>query len=214
MKKIKFKNYYLLILLITLSFSSCSEETCYSCDDTLNEWVIENKTLIESFNRSELIQLELNKQKAAYRVLSSEKRKEIWLDKILYVKENQLSNEEKIHFKLLEVFIEELDFAKGLTKKQESYVGNWFDEGRKAFNWDDKFLVKSFYFIDNNFRGFDDGVGIGSGVDCNCLKSSECNSPDDQGPPSFCTTFGPVECDKTFSGCGFLWLFSCVGTCT
>jgi len=214
MKKFKLKNCYLLILLISLSFSSCSEETCYSCDDTVNEWVKENKTLIESFNRSELMQLELSKQRAAFRILSPEKRKEIWLDKILYVKENELSNDEKIHFKLLEVFIEELDFGKELTKKEGIYVNNWLDEGRKIFNWDDKFLVKNFYFIGNESRGIDDGTGIGSGTDCNCSSSSDCNSSGNQGPPSFCSTFGPVECNKTTMGCGFLWLFSCHGTCS
>lgn len=194
-------------LSITFLFFSCQKEICYSCDESIDTWVKQNKELINTFNRTDLVSLNHEKQIAAYRFISKEKKKAIWLEKFSVLKNSILTDEEKKHFEFVDNFIEEINFEKGISYDEEKKFFQWFNKGKEIFKWNDEFLIKVFASLNdlNNYRAIDD---IGEDKDCVCRWDTAC----DMSGLGECDD--KIKCEDTALGCGLLFLQSCTGRCS
>ena len=91
-------------------------------------------------NRNELGKLSFPKQKAAFRTFIPQKRKQLWIDKFDEIKLLNFSKEELNHLKKFESFLITYSFSKELSKKQEIFLNNWFNDGKKRLQLDTIFL--------------------------------------------------------------------------
>ena len=222
----------LLIFLILISFTniSCTDDNCYSCDQEINSWAKENLESLKSMNRNELSILSTGKQKAAFRTFTSEKRKQLWDDKFNQIKSLSFSKAELSHLKIFNKFLKKYDFSKELTKQQEQFLNDWFEEGKLNFNWTPYFLISGFAMLNedavlnkkefqNKFPSLysmrvDDGLsepGVGNGDggtgDCDCRWDISCQL-------AHMGSCSDDKCKDTSLGCGFMLMQSCTGDCS
>jgi len=65
-------------LFITISSCTKNSENYYSCDPTINEWVINNSERIQKLTPSELMEYNLESQKAIFCSMTPQQRFEVW----------------------------------------------------------------------------------------------------------------------------------------
>lgn len=111
MKKFK---YIIFILLFGLIFFSCTkqEEKIYSCDPIVNEWIINNMGRILKITPAELLQYNLETQRAIFCAMNPQQRYEVWTYKIDSVLQLDWSQSVKTH----------------ITNLRNNLDQNWFDE--------------------------------------------------------------------------------------
>lgn len=98
-------------------YYSCEEEECYSCNEEINSWG-KNIVALKSIDRPTLVELSLEKQKAAFRTFTLEKRKQLWLEKYDQITTLYFSKQKLIHLKKFNTFLNSYDFSKELTQVQ------------------------------------------------------------------------------------------------
>ena len=67
---------FLFAVLVSLGLCSCQEPLMYSCDEELNDWVIDNMEDIQLLSRSEWKKLEMEYQIPAYRAFTSKQKQD------------------------------------------------------------------------------------------------------------------------------------------
>lgn len=213
-------------MLIAFANISCQDETCYSCDKEVDSWAKENVELLKKMDRIELSKLSNDKQRAAFRTFTPEKRKQLWIAKLKQIKTLNFTDNELNHLKFIEKFISKYDFSKEMTTEQENLFNNWFEEGKLKFGWTPYFLVSGFAVLNddavltkkefqNNYpkllaRDYEEVVDDGSGGivnDCDCRWDLSCQLSG----LGDCTDKG---CESTTLGCGALLMQSCTNDCS
>ncbi len=227
------KNSIFLSLLLLVVLVSCQKEPCYSCDDGVDSWAKENITKISLMTRSDILKLNLEKQKAAYRTLQSDKKKKLWSDKLVDVKKMAKSDEELQHLIVLEKFAENYDFESDLPTELETFLFEWFDEGKKKFGWTDYFRISGFMMLgkavnsEKEFKDLyskeilsfntgpkeDNSISLKQLLAINVANAENwCDSKwcyDCQIIGGYCVN----SCTTTQSGCGWLWVSPCTKNC-
>ena len=205
-----FIKYLFLFIAITL-YTSCEteEEICYSCNQSVDKWAHDNKAEILKMNREDIIKLPGEKQRAAFRVFTPQKRKSVWRDKLDYLKGNHTSKEEAELITYVESLVDKLPFNKELTDQEYySIEANLLPLVEKA-GWSKSKMVYAFgtlqNFKSNNGKDFFNNKVAPplDDPDCNC-KWGWCGSEDDCEKDT---------CDETNLGCGALGLGSCTKIC-
>jgi hypothetical protein len=193
---------------------SCEKEEgfCYSCNQNIDNWARENVDLISDMSREDIVELSGEKQRAAFRVMSPDKRKKIWLEKLSGLLDQDQSYEE---FKLLNYVI---DIAKGLSFSRELTDNEYYAIEHELLNlveeagWTRSQMVYTFGTLQlkpstgaNDFfsNGIEANESLQQKLDCNCSwgwcgSTDECEEDD---------------CEETDFGCGFLLLGSCDKIC-
>lgn len=205
-----------LILLSIITIVSCTQEdtNIYSKDENINTWVKKNRELFKDITLSEISSYYGEQQRAIYRIISSENRKKLWTDKL-----NNLidfyPNQREIFSNIL-IYIEKVNFDKGLNKKDELFFNEVIENGRKKYNWSDEFIGITFcsfeyykpgkpYMIFSRYY-LAPPPTLGDEKICNCKW----------GGMFAC---GSLECkdggckDDGKKGCGFLLMEDCTGIC-
>ncbi len=221
--------YSFFVFCLFLLFTSCEEDVCYSCDETVDAWAHENLTTISLMSRIELQNLDLEKQRASFRTFSPSKKKEIWIDKLNHVKSKAQSNDEIQHLNILNQFVANLDFSTTLTSEQIDYLENWFAEGVLKFEWTGYYRISAFkmlgevtkeekefneqyldQILSSNYEGpnlkFLDLMGVN-------YAYAQCDSE----WCADCTFLGGTclsGCQRTTTGCGWLFLQECTKNCS
>lgn len=215
------KCYCLLMICAVFIITSCSDdEVVYSCDKSVNKWVMEHTKEIQSMKIGEWKSLPLPKKSAAYGVLTQSQRISFWKSKFDDVLALEWSQDEREHILLARNFVmNHQDFFMGrpLADEQQNIVDlfcyEWSEVAMEKFGWgkdtvvaiiaslddmgDDKTLTRS-GFIDEPFNP---GAG---GNNCNCnVKYDFC------GMSEIC---GRADCNST-PYCGWFLLSECNGMC-
>ena len=78
------RSFYLFAFVLSCVLNSCTQdaEVVYSCNEEINEWTIENLSMIQEMTRSEWLKLDENKKRAAYRGFTQQQRINFWIEKI------------------------------------------------------------------------------------------------------------------------------------
>ncbi len=207
------KKLIVCILGVFCLVSCQEEEVCYSCDESVDAFVKENLKAIQQMDRAEIITYSNEQQRAMYRALASDRKKEIWKDKFSQINSLDLSEGERKLMKKFENFVNQCDFSKSITAQEKQYLNSLREEGMQKFNWSQRFVVSTFGYLEN--------------VDKNGIITQTTNIAEDAFDPGtpkcdcdwgFACLDGPCDerdgaCEKTKSGCGwFLW-DSCVSLC-
>lgn len=208
-------------LIFSLIFLSCRQEVLqYSCDPVLNEIVTSHIQEYVQFTVKDLIVYDLHAQQAIFRSYTPEKKREIWLEKIHYLLENEgYSSEEYVHVAKLLELLHENCFNPGTIKaealQRTQFNASWISYAQNSLGWSEKYIAFVVYRLYTNQTQFEaetkaflslkrKAAADSENGDCLCNDSLFC------GLGSSCIDNG---CDKISQGCGLLWKYDCVGQC-
>lgn len=210
----------LIICFLGIFFlAGCSqEEACYSCDENVDAYVKENLEAIQQMNRADIIKYPNEMQRAMYRSLSAEKKKEIWQDKFLQLNSLDLSDGERELMKKFQEFVNTANFSVGITDKERTYLESLREEGFTKFGWTQRFVVSAFGYLENVDRNgiivkrdLDDVpvfTDPNTKPDCDCRWGFTClDGPCDERPKSC------ILDDDDDYGCGWFLVQKCTGVC-
>lgn len=202
-----------ILMLFFLAFlSSCTndDKTIYSDDSKVNSWVKENRNKFSDISLDEISSYKGEEQRAIFRLIDSENRKEIWLEKV-----NKLVNlypEQSSIFKELLGFVKNYNFVDNLNEDEVVFFNTIIEKGRTKYNWNDEFIGITlcsfeFYNSSHDYNIFARTVFTHEGDEptCNCKWGGmfACGSMDCE---SGCEDDGK-------KGCGFLFMQTCTGVC-
>lgn len=209
-----------LILLITTLLSACSQsdEPIFSCNDNINQWVINNLEDISTMTRSDWKELPNEIAIAVYRAFSPKQKILFWQEKFTEVKQLEWSYEELILIQLAEDFLNShthLFYKKRITEDEEDeldiFYYTWSKKAMDDFKWDEK-LAADIIVSRNEIRTFKTRSFEPPSnpfeppiiqPDCSCKFDIYCH-------PFACE---PGFCEETDDGCGVLSLARCKGLC-
>lgn len=221
------KGVILLLSSIALSVMySCNQEanSVYSCSKAINEWVVENLSVIKTMNRADWNQLDEEKKVAVYRAFSFQQRVVFWDEKFKEVMSLNWSEDELQHIEKAHDFLKDhLSFlsSRELTDDESDELHRfcylWVKEGMEKLGWAEK-VPLSIIATGNSIENMDGEIvmmsplplvdGPSEKPNCNCHAGNiifhMC------GQNSSCDDSG---CDGASNGCGFFWEESCDGRC-
>ncbi|MGG6545368.1 UNVERIFIED_CONTAM: bacteriocin fulvocin C-related protein [Prevotella sp. 15_C9] len=231
MKKIIF----ILGIITPMVFGACSQddEQIYSCDKYTDNWAKANLSELQVMNRESWLQLPERVNLAAFRAMLPSKKVLFWKQKFEEVKKLKWTNLELQHIQKAENFLitnKKWIFAKKLSNedldKIDSFFYSWQKYAKEKLNWDQAVIYgivgtgypmmdkegtlkinkeKRLSMADNLQEN--DEIG-GNSIECHCKE--------DHVLACFPLTQMYCEkshCDKTNTGCGWLFTAPCDGTC-
>lgn len=219
------KQFFTLILFMSLFLQSCNNEVVYSCDEIVNEWVRENISNIRIMSRSEWNNLEEDFKIPAYRAFTHQQRVNFWKNRFCEILKLEWSNEEKTHIELLLDFIDNNQYIfEGYSMMSDNeknvfdlFFYEWKDKAKVDFGWSDSLLFSilasgntmidtkgTLLITDNKVNS----RALKPYSTCNCSRSSDwCISSSSS---YICEN---VPCEETTNGCGTIWVYDCNGRC-
>jgi hypothetical protein len=211
MKKYTF--YFLLVICTSFFLTSCKDSVA---DITLANQ--ETTLAVSPTTRLELMKIQdMNVLKTTYRVLSQDKQKEFWLDKLRQVESQKLSSEQIVLIKELEV---ELSRSGSIFAKENAKVKQ-IGLSLASITPKEDFIRMFATLDDYRFDPSNSHTDICSEcisdmlsdttiatvtTNSPTLRVNECNCRWTCDWGTGCST---GLCAGTGSGCGFLWLGSC-----
>ncbi len=217
-----------ILLAVICSVTSCAKEEVYSCDPEADQWAKSNLKVLQTFDRSEWIDIaDISKQRAAYIAFNPEQRAALWEGKFDELLKMDWLEKEHAHISILLNFItENPDIFK--TEKQnqeindkiEIYLYRWKEYAKEELGWDEQTIyavlctpeplnqVKTIKKSHITTLKSGNEQPTGGSCDCNAVHSAG------QIPCNYllhkCYT---GDCVFKSSGCGDLWQKSCDGKC-
>ena len=210
---------------MSICLCSCEQETVYSCNASVDEWVHENLSDIQVMTRSEWNNLEEELKIPAYRAFTFQQRIDFWNERCTEMLSLEWSDEEKEHITLLLNFINEhTNFLNGYSSMSDEeknvfdlFFYQWRDKARTDFNWSDN-LLRAVLASGNKLLDTKGTLLINQGnnrtsllsdseSDCNCSQSSDWCTP----PGWDCEDVS--WCEEDTWGCGTILAYDCDGRC-
>lgn len=202
---------------------SCSNDSIYSCDKQIDNWVHENLSGIQKMSRAEWEELNEELKLPAYRAFNLKQRIDFWNEKLNAVLELEWSEGEMAHINSLIDFINEhqhflngYNFLSDDEKNEfDLFIYKWKDKAKMEYGWSDK-LLYAFLASGNTLLDAEGTLSKTSALskvealaatesNCNCSRSSD-----------WCTvtmhTCEETSCE-TVRGCGTLFIYDCDGRC-
>jgi len=222
-----------IIFCFAFAILGCQKDSkthFYSCDDDINNWVIENESEIENMSRTDLLLYNNDYQRPIFRAFTSKQRLSCWKDKLNEVLVLQWDTNERLHIytllKNLDInwFVEN-NYVNGLNPQilRDDFIKNWIEKGINEIGWskglvhsmivcmetnvsDNGYLIESVEKVENSNSLKESGAGT-----CTCSTASDwCNLGGDA--LGSCKEHAD-NCRASTMGCGTLWTFSCNGKC-
>ncbi len=223
------KNHALLcLILVYLLFNGCNKKEVnelFSCDASINQWVIENRSELMQTERKDLVKYPLEHQRAIFRALTDKRKAELWEEKLLLLSNYQYYNETCVllineisaimtenRFSQINPVLMDSIVNKIWTIQRESLQGSitiYIDFG--TFFTHAEFSRYISMMTDEEEMGSNKNdvplAPPGPKKDCNCKWQLSCTIIGAE-----CVE-GLDDCIETEFGCGFLYLFDCNGRC-
>jgi len=120
----------------------------------MESWVIENKVLITTMSRYELIELPYYEFKAAYEAMTPDKKYELWQDKLVEEIKLRGNPDEIEHIYNLSIALGPDAFANDQSRNDFlDYCKVWMQEGIEKFDWQlvDVGLITMTLYPSSNF---------------------------------------------------------------
>ncbi len=221
-----------IFLIVSMSFVlfGCKKDTqnhFYSCNENVNNWVIENKSDLVKMTRKDLLRFSDDYQRPIFRAFTPKQRLGCWYEKLNEVLVLNWNENEKNHIQLLVHSLDENWFIENdpadtvyHQMSRDIFLKNWIEKGINELNWT-RALIHSMvvcmetkissegYLLEttnNNesLKGSDQGT-------CECSTESDwCNLGMNE--LGSCVQ-GLNNCKTSSLGCGTLWSFTCNGKC-
>lgn len=204
-------------LLFLLLFYSCHEDVLqYSCDPVLNGMITNHLAEYAQYTVKEISVTDITVQRAIFRSFEPAKKREIWIEKIKYILENEnyttdeYAHVEKLLGQLTENYFDK-DSVKIEASKRLQFSRDWKSSAKNNLGWSDKYIAFVTSRLYTAPEQLDAELSAIKAMSRQASASSECNcaSTDDFCYQSACNA---GNCTQT-TGCGWLWNSNCDGTC-
>lgn len=202
---------------IVLLIVSCTKnEVVFSCDPEIDAIVKSGEINTTELTLAEFLEYDLDLQKALFRSFPIEKRKAFWMEKLDSVQANVGNSEPEIlHIKKLKDFVD-TNYGTLDIEQQYLFENQWISYSRNTLLWEDAkifFIVNSLcisqeqyeyiYFPDYQIQS----------QSSRWIGTCSCNTESDYCAQSGGLCQGSARCSATVDGCGWLWQYSCNGSC-
>ena len=210
----------LSILFSVLLFSSCmKDEMEFSCDPMLNDYILTHKFEFVQYTAIDLAASEPLVQQAIFRSFEPAKKREIWLQKIQFLLDNEpYSEAEYIHVKKLLEHVHENYFSKENLEleigQRSQFANDWIKYAKSNLGWSGRYVAFIVFRMYTNQKQFDTESSVIKTIQQKASASSEeapcgCNASYDYCESSICNS---GNCQIS-TGCGWMWSETCNGRC-
>ncbi len=215
----KFSTAIFCVLILLIVGCKDNFETFYSCDPIVDTYVKENIIELSSLDLQDLNSYPNNIQRAIYRSYTPEKKCALWIERLNTILDNEnWTMSETTHIILLIDYLCPEVFSSDITKLIDKGIDvyfpeNWLKFGYDNIKWDKSKIAYITSSLETSYSDFFNATNEINKLSEIALANSEtcnCNQSVDNCYPGECLG---TECDKTNSGCGWLWLDTCDGTC-
>lgn len=208
-------NKLICTILFTILIFSCSENESheFSHNEDINTWVKENKKEILNYNRADIKEFSIEKQRAILVALPKDKKKKIWQEKVDYMLNYDLPKEEKKFIEWFGLAFEKVNYEKPMSQNFSDELYEKVMVGAKKFNWSSKFIYLMFFTIDdadtdkNQTNSNTNKKMSGEPDNCTCYYDAGCSGWNN-------TCHEPDSCTYGNNNCGVFGSTSCDGYCT
>ena len=208
------KLFYILMLFV---ITSCikQEKPIYSCNESINDFVVTNKSTLADISREQLVTLPIAYQRAILNSFSNEKKASLWIEKLDLVLLQNISDDYRAKIVELRNFVNPEIYNHEMYEKPEdnvtNFIVNWeqnvlnrleFDTVVFSINFCTLMTFDEYEYFVNNYDGIDyswleGGVDIirlplGQGT-CTCRYDF------------YCSVFMNVECEDGKNNCSPSW---------
>lgn len=209
-------------IVISIMFSACQQnETVYSCNKDIDEWVHENLTEIRTLSRSTWNNLDENLKVPTYRAFTQQQKINFWNSKITEVLQMEWNEAETAHLNKILDFIKKnpfyFDTNKIITDEEQEAIDifsyRWVEEAKTELGWDMP-LIYAIVATGNTLLNKEGKIQ--TSVQSKATRSSGCECEIEQ-IIAWCLTSSceesMIDCEPSDHGCGFLGIYKCNGTC-
>lgn len=196
------------------------DDTQFSCDPVINEYVSTHQDELSLISVSELASSDIIFQQAVFRSFSPAKKREVWLEKIQILLNSQYYSEaECLHLIKLREHISEDYFTveniETLKAERQAFSSEWILFAKQNLFWtntDISFIVYTLFTTKAQFES-----------ELEFMNSVQSQSVDISGDPVTCgcnvdSNFCPHSCIYSgctiTTGCGWFWTETCNGMCS
>jgi len=214
------KKLILPFILVIFLYSCQQTELQFSCDPVIDAYVTENSEELAQLTIYETTVYELPLQRAIFASWSAEKKRSAWLEKFRYVLENEpLTEAEANHVQALVEHLVPGYFEETVIQQEwearHTFAEKWIKYASTELGWANNyigFMVYRLYTSPSQLEAETFGLAdLDSYTATNTEYSCECNTSDDYCQYANCRYSG---CSSSATGCGFLGMASCNGSCS
>ncbi|NQU54030.1 MAG: bacteriocin fulvocin C-related protein [Bacteroidetes bacterium] len=211
------KNIVLVIILSFVLFSCTKEEELnFSCNPEIDAIVKSGVIEFSEIGLSELLEYDIELQKAIFRSFSADKKRDFWLEKLDSVVNTGFNLKEIEHVEKLvghittDYFAIKLDSLEFSNRKE--FENEWVTYAKNDLLWDESkihFIVSSLCVTESQYSQvileLEEITLIILSGNCTCSTESD-----------YCSDF-ERRCEENGcqeeGGCGWLWDYTCNGNC-
>ncbi|HOX76650.1 MAG TPA: bacteriocin fulvocin C-related protein [Bacteroidales bacterium] len=201
---------FLTCSILVSILTNCSQESKYSCDEEVNQWVKYHLKDLQDITRTELAGYPFNYQVAIFRSLDAYKKSEIWIEKVDSIQLYNWPQNLYPYIDSLKTRIQADFFEAENATSSKAYCSTLLSYILSLQGIDTSQVVCSFYTI-MTISEIEQGVYAQQpgpqncvcnwDITCSILNAGLCED-------------GLDGCMATDDGCGFLYMYSCEGDCT
>lgn len=210
-----------IVLFCILFLASCmKDEVEFSCDPVLNEYVTTHQKEIVRLSINDLATSDLQFQQAAFRSYDPVKKREVWLQKIQFLLDNEkYSYAEFAHVNNLLSHLNENYFTQENIESQGNeralFASMWINYAKNSLGWTDRYIAFVVYRLYTNQAQFDLELNALTSVQQQTSANSETGSCTCNTYHDFCLDI--LSCSTGIchisSGCGWFLAETCNGVC-
>lgn len=214
----KSKCILILFVFSALLYSCQVTELEFSCDPVINNYVLNNQEELSQITVVEFSTCDITLQRAIFNSWSAEKKRDAWINKLQYILKNEkLNTLEIIHLQKLITHVEPGYFSNEneLDEQKTKFASDWINYANDELKWTGEFIAFIVYRLYVDQTQFDTELSMLYDLNLVASHDSEGGSCDCNTSIDFCSinTCQSSGCSSVPSGCGWLWMESCNGSC-
>lgn len=214
----KSKSILILFVFSSLLYSCQVTELEFSCDPVINNYVLNNKVALSQITVVEFSTYDISLQRAIFNSWSAEKKRDAWINKLQYILKNEkLNTLETIHLQKLITHVEPGYFSNenGLDDQKSKFASDWINYANDELKWTEEFIAFVVYRLYMEQAQLEAELSMLDDLNSIASHNSEGGSCDCNTSIDFCSiyTCQSSGCSSVSSGCGWLWMESCNGSC-
>jgi hypothetical protein len=213
------KSIYAALFFILIIYSCQKDALLYSCDPVLNEIITSHIEVYAQYTVEEITVSDIQIQRAIFRSFEPAKKREIWLEKIRFLLENEdYTPAEYIHTtKILDHLSENYfneDSIKAEAGTRALFFSDWISYAKGNLGWSEKYIAFVIYRLYTVQEQMDAEISTVKIISRKAISDSEIGTCDCSliSDGCFGSVCGDGTCEQT-SGCGLLWQYTCDGIC-
>ena len=214
-------SYPLAVLLLSIILFSCDKDEIreFSCDPSIDEYVKENRLKLSGIGIYELASYDIEAQRAIFRSWDYRKQREAWIEKLLFVMENEgFTVAESSHVQDLTDHITD-DYFHADTNldnpgARSRFAGDWIDHASKELLWSGSYIAFIVFRLYTDISELEEELSSLKSLQLKAMINSEAGNCNCSTSFDYCQGICyKRDCTILPSGCGWLWSMKCDGNC-